>query len=1098
MLLRIQQGRRKEAFKIFYSTSPSYDLQDDNHSNHQHQQRLEAPQSQPQPRSSLVEEVDEEGGEPISDIDACLRRRRVVQGILAASATVAMSLPSTAARAGIPEIDRSGLLFSPKSEMLAGGTEAARGISLSRSSNQRSRSTLTEGQAFQTVYETRFIAYLSRFLLNFDPAVNAWWQNQGLGESWEEQLLPGEKNDVRRDFSERTFAEFAEAVEIGLADYFVGPYGSYSSLAAAKAGILAAQPALSVQPQLSDISSRQGLFSLPSLLFQNKAAATLLATKTNNDDSIKLAKQGVLNLFTLLKARYENTLAAKRQLAILFSLISSPLLQPTEEIRSLLGEADNAVVSEVRLISLDRPAKEQEREQEAFRTSSRRGGGYSIYDFPKVTIDEPPALGDNYKPAELAPIMQPTSRVLSIKVVDGGEGYFSAPPQVSVLSRSGWRRACQAAAILDRDGHVESILVLDPGYGYGGPDHDTPPTIVIDAPKKQLKGTSAPAGGAGPDTGSSSNKKPTARKAKAVALMEYEIVGFDIIKSGNGYVKTEPPQVYISPPAEDPDWYLALQEQLELQGMQQQIRPTSLTPQQGARALVTEMRFAADGTVAYSRNDPGSGGGGVVVAASSGLRTTVDDDLIERLQRDPLEMLPYSIRPEILRQRSTKKLLYVIPSIAEIPQTVSVLSSSRFRAQDPVFGGIGKMAVSKGAASLRASEYARLALSGAVCTVVVRTALNPLELVKTKQQLQNDDELLDYARQRARVQNQQRQQQQDTLREVTIPEAQGPTSPRGGDKTSIVTTSSDRDNSALDMETAGNGSTAVAVVAHPESSPQETVVASVVETEKTVKIGTFDVIQSIVALRGPGALFQSADITFLASLVFGSFGFGATELFRRFFTSVFFSSNDDVIGLTAAPPATSALGTEATILLAAAVGTVVTAAAASPFEVLRVRSMGLIEKQPWTVVLQDYLVVSVLIGLLVIYRMADAECEKTSRSHYSLKPHISIARKGSNGKSSNVTNAVSFRDEQGEQNDLLPFLKSLQIRDYLPLWSGFAPILSRELPFAVVKFLTFDLLANIIISFLNSQTGDSGALPVQVGVGPIGLTVSAAAGTCLL
>jgi hypothetical protein len=109
-------------------------------------------------------------------------------------------------------------------------------------------------------------------------------------------------------------------------------------------------------------------------------------------------------------------------------------------------------------------------------------------------------------------------------------------------------------------------------------------------------------------------------------------------------------------------------------------------------------------------------------------------------------------------------------------------------------------------------------------------------------------------------------------------------------------------------------------------------------------------------------------------------------------------------------------------------------------------------------------------------------------------PCILISRKGSNGKSTNTTNALRNGDEQ-EQKDLLAFLKSLQIRDYFPLWSGFAPILSRELPFAVVKFLTFDLLANLIISFLNSQTGDTGALPVQVGVGPIGLTVSAAAGT---
>lgn len=66
-------------------------------------------------------------------------------------------------------------------------------------------------------------------------------------------------------------------------------------------------------------------------------------------------------------------------------------------------------------------------------------------------------------------------------------------------------------------------------------------------------------------------------------------------------------------------------------------------------------------------------------------------------------------------------------------------------------------------------------------------------------------------------------------------------------------------------------------------------------------------------------------------------------------------------------------------------------------------------------------------------------------------------------------------------------------RDWFPLWSGFAPILSRELPFAVVKFLTFDLIATAIITFINNQIGD-GALPVQVGVGPLGLTVSAASG----
>jgi len=63
----------------------------------------------------------------------------------------------------------------------------------------------------------------------------------------------------------------------------------------------------------------------------------------------------------------------------------------------------------------------------------------------------------------------------------------------------------------------------------------------------------------------------------------------------------------------------------------------------------------------------------------------------------------------------------------------------------------------------------------------------------------------------------------------------------------------------------------------------------------------------------------------------------------------------------------------------------------------------------------------------------------------------------------------------------------------LPLFAGFAPTVSRELPFALVKFLTFDLLAKTIISFINGQSME-GALPVQIGVGPIGLTVSAVAG----
>lgn len=125
------------------------------------------------------------------------------------------------------------------------------------------------------------------------------------------------------------------------------------------------------------------------------------------------------------------------------------------------------------------------------------------------------------------------------------------------------------------------------------------------------------------------------------------------------------------------------------------------------------------------------------------------------------------------------------------------------------------------------------------------------------------------------------------------------------------------------------------------SSKMETAHAELESSSETV--GTQQMLKYMIALRGPKSLFQSADITFLASLVFGSFGFGATELFRRSISSFFFSESGDQVN-------------EVAVLLAAALATVLTAAAASPFEVLRVRSMALLDEKPWTEVLREFLV----------------------------------------------------------------------------------------------------------------------------------------------
>ena len=64
--------------------------------------------------------------------------------------------------------------------------------------------------------------------------------------------------------------------------------------------------------------------------------------------------------------------------------------------------------------------------------------------------------------------------------------------------------------------------------------------------------------------------------------------------------------------------------------------------------------------------------------------------------------------------------------------------------------------------------------------------------------------------------------------------------------------------------------------------------------------------------------------------------------------------------------------------------------------------------------------------------------------------------------------------------------------DIAPLFSGFLPIVSRELPFAVMKFLAFDTVATALITLINAQPQI--IEPEQIGTGTIGLTVSAVSG----
>lgn len=143
-------------------------------------------------------------------------------------------------------------------------------------------------------YDVNFVAYLSRFLLCFDPSAQQWWKDRAkeIPKSYsKEQIL-----QVR----EEQYARFTASVEVGLqVDDFVGKDGPKRLL-------------LSLLNQ----------FGAP-----DQGDAT-----SSSDDSERYSRE---------------TKEARRQIALLFGLLEDS--QPTKEITKLLASIDNGTIGNVML-----------------------------------------------------------------------------------------------------------------------------------------------------------------------------------------------------------------------------------------------------------------------------------------------------------------------------------------------------------------------------------------------------------------------------------------------------------------------------------------------------------------------------------------------------------------------------------------------------------------------------------------------------------------------------------------------------------------------------------------------------------------------------
>jgi hypothetical protein len=302
---------------------------------------------------------------------------------------------------------------------------------------------------------------------------------------------------------------------------------------------------------------------------------------------------------------------------------------------------------------------------------------------------------------------------------------------------------------------------------------------------------------------------------------------------------------------------------------------------------------------------------------NSSPRTTVDEETLKSLQRNAIQLLPTNLRPTFEFSSNS----YSLPAISSpFPDAEDDTAApvQYYRSLDPLFGGLGTSPVTKGAQSLSANQYTRLALSGALSTVAVRTILNPLELVKTKMQLQNDIEFNKYVA-----------RDSEEVDQTSKPCSKG-----------LVT----QDEEQVQIHTLN--------------------ITNEVDSSKK-SVGTIKMMLSLVRLRGPAALLQSADATLLASIVFGSFGYGATELFRRWFAFSVLSDSANT---------DSGFQSEMALLAAAAFACIIMCAAATPFEVLRVRSMATIEPKQLIEVFDDFIVRYLFLSLPFCYNMTVAFC----------------------------------------------------------------------------------------------------------------------------
>jgi hypothetical protein len=273
-------------------------------------------------------------------------------------------------------------------------------------------------------------------------------------------------------------------------------------------------------------------------------------------------------------------------------------------------------------------------------------------------------------------ILRAIGSVRRIQILEPGCIYIHGIPPTVVVSPPGRRgRAAAGRAVLDGKGGVREVILTDKGSGYTDGDIVTV-QFIARGPGEMDMEQRIELGVEEPEPASCRGP------ARAAALLDREVDRIELLEGGAGYVKQIGANVTIDPPVLCGG---------ELDG-EAATAVAELSPVERRKTGPPDMTYTPS-------------------SLSSQLGQLLPPGVA--LGYNPLRGQYVVLAKELDLMRGTSTMM------------------------DPIFGPVGKSPLER-ESKLSLDDYLRLALSGGICIMMVRTGLTPLEIVKTRLQVRPD------------------------------------------------------------------------------------------------------------------------------------------------------------------------------------------------------------------------------------------------------------------------------------------------------------------------------------------------------------------------